>query len=420
MSVCGLWWGCGLSLKSSGCVLFSQFRLFVSKEAVVLKQSITSTANVQKMKSCGEAEPKQTELADKRVRQLKLITYASGQTVGHLRFSHGGERYSIRVGSLSDVNISILRDTAKRLLAECITNPKAFRQSYRALLPLGEFVADAYLPSVHATHRSPKTIESRVKPIVAALGHKPLNQVTRTDIETFLTQLSKTCSIATQNRYLAQFKAIMTFAVEHGVLSSSPAAGIPAKHEAVLPPKGLPDEDVKRLVHRLMDDIDDEKARLLLFLFATGCRLGEARALLLPDCNLTTRIAFLPTSKSGRERLIPLNDLAVELVQLQRERHGATGLLFRGKDKLSSISEPRRYWYRVCKDCGLSGIWLHHARHTVATSLLNAGCSLDVLQKILGHSSPKMTERYARFHDATLVNAVNGLQSLWALPSLTH
>ena len=62
---------------------------------------------------------------------------------------------------------------------------------------------------------------------------------------------------------------------------------------------------------------------------------------------------------------------------------------------------------------------MHDARHTVATSLLNQGCSLDVLQKVLGHSSPKMTERYARFHDTTLVNAVKKLSTQWDLPRIS-
>lgn len=147
--------------------------------------------------------------------------------------------------------------------------------------------------------------------------------------------------------------------------------------------------------------------------------MGEARALKLQDCNLTTQIAYLPTSKSGRERLIPLNQFALELVQLQRQRHGTTGLLFRGQDGVSPISEPRRYWYRVCNDCGLSGVRIHDSRHSVATSLLNRGCSLDVLQKVLGHSSPRMTERYARYHDKTLVKAVDALHTVWDLPNLT-
>ncbi len=167
-----------------------------------------------------------------------------------------------------------------------------------------------------------------------------------------------------------------------------------------------------------MRDIDDEKARLLLFLFATGCRLGEARALQLQDCNINRQIAYLPTSKSGRERLIPLNQFALALIQLQFQRHGTTGLLFRGQDGVSPISEPRRYWYLVCNDCRLSGVRIHDDRHTVATSLLNQGCSLDVLQKVLGHSSPKMTEKYARFYDTTLVKAVNELHAVWELPRI--
>ena len=181
---------------------------------------------------------------------------------------------------------------------------------------------------------------SRIKPIVAALGHKPLNRVIRDDIERFQAEQAKTKSVATVNRYLAQIKAIATFAVERGILKSSPRSRYTRQIRACPASQGLTDETVNKLVARLMEDIDEEKARLLLFLFATGSRMGEARALKLQDCNLTTQIAYLPTSKSGRERLIPLNQFALELVQLQRQRHGTTGLLFRGQDGVSDIGAP--------------------------------------------------------------------------------
>lgn len=385
----------------------------------MLCEASTPTAELEPV-PCRVKTPKQREETDPHCRWLTWVTYPSGTKVGYFRCPQKGGHRRIKIGRLGDATVSVIRKKAEKLMAEYILNPESFLQKYMASESLGSYIEEQYLPAVRVSHRSPKTIESRVKLIKAAFGHVPLNRITRADIESFLAGLSKQRSVATVNRYLAQFKAIMTFAVEHEVLSSSPASGIQARHEAVLPPKGLPAEIVNKLIRRLMNDIADDKARLLLFLLATGCRLGEARTLLLQHCDISSRIAFLPISKSGRERLIPLNALSLELVQLQRQKYGTTGLLFRGKDKLSSISEPRRYWYRVCKECGLSGVRLHDARHTVATALLNAGCSLDVLQKILGHSSPKMTERYARFHDATLVNAVNELQSLWALPSLTH
>ena len=380
------------------------------------EQAVAPTVDSAKLEECSS---KQRESKDKYERSLTWITYATGRKVGCLSFTKNKVRYRLKIASTDEVSVKEIREQARKLKAEFVLDPVGFNQTYLSSLSVEQFIHDKYLPSVRATHRSHKTIESRVKPIVAALGLKPLNRVTRFDIEDFLTESNKTCSVATRNRYLAQVKAIMSFAVERGILKSSPAAGIPAKHEAVLPPKGLPDEVVNKVVHRLMKDIDDEKARLLLFLFATGCRLGEARALKLQDCNPNRKIAYLPTSKSGRERLIPLNHFALELIQLQFQRHGTTGLLFRGQDGVSQISEPRRYWYRVCNDCGLSEVRIHDARHTVATSLLNKGCSLDVLQKVLGHSSPRMTERYARYHDKTLVKAVDALHTVWDLPNLT-
>ena len=380
------------------------------------EQAVAPTVDRTKLEECSS---KQRESKYKYERSLTWITYATGRKVGCLSFTKNKVRYRLKIASTDEVSVKEIREQARKLKAEFVLDPVGFNQTYLSSLSVEQFIHDKYLPSVRATHRSHKTIESRVKPIVAALGRKPLNRVTRFDIEDFLTESNKTCSVATRNRYLAQVKAIMSFAVERGILKSSPAAGIPAKHEAVLPPKGLPDEVVNKVVHRLMKDIDDEKARLLLFLFATGCRLGEARALKLQDCNPNRKIAYLPTSKSGRERLIPLNHFALELIQLQFQRHGTTGLLFRGQDGVSQISEPRRYWYRVCNDCGLSEVRIHDARHTVATSLLNKGCSLDVLQKVLGHSSPRMTERYARHHDKTLVKAVDVLHTLWDLPRIT-
>ena len=49
----------------------------------------------------------------------------------------------------------------------------------------------------------------------------------------------------------------------------------------------------------------------------------------------------------------------------------------------------------------------HWARHTGATMLLNAGVPMQVVSKICGHSSTKMTERvYAKLLDETVVKAV--------------
>ena len=56
--------------------------------------------------------------------------------------------------------------------------------------------------------------------------------------------------------------------------------------------------------------------------------------------------------------------------------------------------------------CGPDGepqrIVAHQLRHTYATSLVNAGMSLQALMQLLGHSSPEMTMRYAHLASPTL------------------
>ncbi|HHO0774920.1 TPA: hypothetical protein ACRTMT_004446, partial [Aeromonas hydrophila] len=213
------------------------------------EQAVAPTVDSAKLEECSS---KQRESKDKYERSLTWITYATGRKVGCLSFTKNKVRYRLKIASTDEFSVKEIREQARKLKAEFVLDPVGFNQTYLSSLSVEQFIHDKYLPSVRATHRSHKTIESRVKPIVAALGRKPLNRVTRFDIEDFLTESNKTCSVATRNRYLAQVKAIMSFAVERGILKSSPAAGIPAKHEAVLPPKGLPDEVVNKVVHRLM------------------------------------------------------------------------------------------------------------------------------------------------------------------------
>ncbi len=45
-------------------------------------------------------------------------------------------------------------------------------------------------------------------------------------------------------------------------------------------------------------------------------------------------------------------------------------------------------------------------RHSTATAMRRGAIPLDVIQRMLGHSNVQNTERYARWHDAALVQAM--------------
>jgi integrase len=64
-------------------------------------------------------------------------------------------------------------------------------------------------------------------------------------------------------------------------------------------------------------------------------------------------------------------------------------------------------WYRIRNKAGLPHLRAHDLRHSHASLLINSGRSLFEVQKILGHSTPIMTQRYAHLTTKTLQEASN-------------
>lgn len=72
------------------------------------------------------------------------------------------------------------------------------------------------------------------------------------------------------------------------------------------------------------------------------------------------------------------------------------------------------------EDCQIDKhITYHCSRHTAATTLLTLGANLYVVSKLLGHSSIKMTEVYAKIVDQKKIEAMNLVNNLFDNPALT-
>ena len=105
-------------------------------------------------------------------------------------------------------------------------------------------------------------------------------------------------------------------------------------------------------------------------------------------------------NKTGERFTIPL---------LQPSLH----LIYIYKGKLPVISNVKYNYYLkvVAQAAGIDKpVSTHWARHTGATMLLNEGIDMQIVSKICGHSSIRMTEKiYAKLLDETVVNAVKRL-----------
>jgi integrase len=158
-------------------------------------------------------------------------------------------------------------------------------------------------------------------------------------------------------------------------------------------------------------------ADALLLARATGLRIGELRDLEL-DCihEVPGTGAWLkvPLGKLDSERMVPLDDDTVDLIDRiagtrspgRPMKHPKTGrpaeFLLTHFGKRASADALRDELARACQAAGLLPATPHQLRHTWATALINAGCSLQALMAMLGHTSAAMSLRYARLFDSTV------------------
>ena len=140
---------------------------------------------------------------------------------------------------------------------------------------------------------------------------------------------------------------------------------------------------------------------LLSTLFFTGVRKRELLSIRVRDVDLDKNIIAIrgETSKSKRTRLIPINPtLKVHLTDYLKARKSYTSeILFVSskKDRNLSAYGIKHWVQRMRKQSGVR-FHLHQLRHTFACNLARNNISLPKLQKLMGHTDLRMTERYVR------------------------
>ncbi|WP_320041216.1 site-specific integrase [uncultured Desulfobacter sp.] len=139
-----------------------------------------------------------------------------------------------------------------------------------------------------------------------------------------------------------------------------------------------------------------------LFAVNTGLRRGEIFNLGFENINKSDRKICILDSKTHKNRVIPLNGTAFKIISDNKNR------------KTFTLSAPKIFEQAV-KESGLNDgikdsrqkVVFHTLRHTFASWLVQGGIKLEVVSKLLGHSSLNMTMRYAHLAPSQAEAAVN-------------
>jgi site-specific recombinase XerD len=189
----------------------------------------------------------------------------------------------------------------------------------------------------------------------------------------------------------------------------------------LLPSNPMDDIEMPRLEHKLVSKLTKREAERLLeaayhypykysflryrnhaifslFLFA-GLRKTELLNLKYDDVDIENMTLLVRQGKGSKDRLIPLSFTLAESLKLylaERRRLKRTCPEFFCSLKMNvgiTGTGLKRLVERIRKQTGIN-FTLHQLRHTFATLMLEGGCDIFSLSRMMGHSDIKTTTIY--------------------------
>lgn len=217
---------------------------------------------------------------------------------------------------------------------------------------------------------------------------------------------------ATAQRKWTTLRAILNYAYDHDMVDVPVWKGVKDLRDIDPPEDSFP---TVKACQRLARHASDEFRPIVEATFLTGAAYGELTALKVADYRADSGHVMVADSKR-RNRAIPLTADGVSLFDELSAGKGDDELLFTRSDgrawRKSEQIRPIRDANNAAKIDPL--ITLTKLRKTYGSLLLNAGVSIDVVAKAMGHSDTRITRRhYGRLLQQTIDDQVRN-----ALPSI--
>ncbi|SET35551.1 Site-specific recombinase XerD [Marinobacter segnicrescens] len=347
------------------------------------------------------------EVSDSEITGLKCLSGKSGRKRFLLRYVYRGRKRSIALGKFPDIDVAAARKAAQQyraLLAEG-RDPKEEHDALRLRPTVSEFFWHTFLPMQkkhkRTWNRDAQRFRDHIEPALGDIVYDELRASHVQQLQLFLNAPTKdreALSEATCNRVLAILKTMGQSAVRLDVVSANEAMKIRLLREDNARTRFLDAQELKRLIQVALAFEDRFIGGFVAMLAITGCRNSEIRTALWSNLNLADRSLFIPMTKSGKSRVVYLSDMALEILK-GLPRVPGNPHIFPGRKPGKPLTNCRKSFRQMLLRAGIEDvddIVLHTLRHSVASNLVSAGCSIYDVKAQLAHSSLQSTQRYAK------------------------
>lgn len=309
------------------------------------------------------------------------------------------------------LSFSNARKEAMRLLSEAAQggDPVESKRTARKAENVAD-LADQYLTHHAKPKKREKSVANDVSMlngiIIPKLGKQKVAEVGHRDIQALHNTLRETPYRA--NRTLALLSKMFALSVRWGWRHDNPAKGVERFPEEKRH-RWLSDAELARLIAALDEHPNQSAANAIRLQLLTGARIGEALTAKWVDFDLNRGVWIKPShhTKQKRTEHLPLSGAAISLLGAMRdEAETDNPYVFPGKVPGQPIKDLKRFWKAITSAAEITNYRIHDNRHTHASHLVSSGLSLPVVGRLLGHTNPLTTQRYAHLADDPLRDAV--------------
>lgn len=138
---------------------------------------------------------------------------------------------------------------------------------------------------------------------------------------------------------------------------------------------------------------------LVIIAIETAMRLGELLSLTWTNVDLNKRIAYLPSTKNGTPRTVPLSMKASETLKTIPRciDNGRVFWTWSASDSVVNV------WRRTCSKAALDDLHFHDLRHEATSRFFERGLSIMEVSSITGHKTLQMLHRYTHLRTESLL-----------------
>lgn len=205
--------------------------------------------------------------------------------------------------------------------------------------------------------------------------------------------------------YHVTLTVFFRWCIQQGLMTKNPVEGLEKPKIGQRIPKGLTKQEAFRLLEIVQNyPFRNEFLRIrnhaifATFIYA-GLRKQELLNLKLMDVDLENLAIYVRQGKGNKDRIVPINYSLAQILKryivYRKEQKKTCPKFFASYVKNIGFSENglKLFAKEVVKASGIK-FTIHGLRHTFATLMLEGGCDLYMLSRLMGHNNIATTTIY--------------------------